>query len=220
MCLRYKKLLLLFFFCSLSWIGFSETQCYFIPSSDWKLADPKTLSKRTIIGFIDTKKSGFCPSINLTQEKVSIPLKEYLEVVRKKCLEKKQAWKSLGTIETRSGKAALAAIDAKTKFGEARLLQAILIHKKIAFILTACSLKKDFAHNMGIFKEMIHSMTITEDLFSAIKEEQKRIVLQEAWKKKINNIESQEFARLVLEDFVSLGACWQILMLRKGVSHE
>lgn len=217
---RYKKLLLLFFFCSFFQIAFAQEECYFLPASDWKLNDPKTLSKRTIIGFIGTKKSGFSPSINLTKETVSIPLKEYLEVVRKKCLEKKQSWKSLGTIETRSGKAALVAIETKTKFGEARLLQAILLHKKNAFILTACSLKKDFAQYMGIFKEMIHSMTITNDFFSAIKEESKRIVLQEAWKKKINNIESQEFARLVLEEFTSLGACWQILMLRKGVSHE
>lgn len=217
---KYRRLFFLLIFSIFPKVGFSTLHCYFTPPKDWKLADPKTLSKRTIIGYIDTKKSGLYPSINLTTEKIQISFHEYLDVVRKNCLEKKQVWKSLGMIETGSGKAALASIEVSTKFGTARLLQAVLMREERVFILTTCSLKKDFVKHMDIFKEVIHSMTITENLFFAIKDENKQKAFLNAWQKKKNNIDSEEFERIVLKEGASLGSCWQILMLRQGISNE
>ena len=85
--------------------------CLFTPPPSWEIADPKTPSKRVIVGFVDKSKSGFRPSLNLTRERVTIPLDEYLAIVQKNCEAKKQPWRHLGKIETQSGPAELIQIE-------------------------------------------------------------------------------------------------------------
>lgn len=188
------------------------SHCLFTPPANWEISDPKMPSKRAIVGFVDKRKSGFCPSINLTFERVEISPEEYLAIVQKNCTAKKQQWRHLGKIETKSGPAELVEIETKTKFGPARLLQAILIREKEAYILTAGALKKDFGKNGAAIEQSLRSMTLCDDLFSQVEDDKARSSLREAWQKRGAGVESASFERMILEQS-KLGIVWQILML-------
>lgn len=183
--------------------------CLFTPPPSWELADPDMPSRRALVGFIDKKKSGFCPSINLTYERVNLPVSQYLKIVEKKCAANRQKWRRLGKIETKSGPAELVEIETATKFGQARLLQAVLIRNGEAYILTAGALKKDFGKQAGAIEQAMRSMTLCDDLFSLAEDEKE---LREAWQKKKEGVESTSFKRMVSEQS-KLGVVWQLLML-------
>lgn len=183
--------------------------CLFTPPDGWEIADPKMPSKRAIVGFVDKSKSGFCPSLNLTHEKVTIPMKEYLAIVQKNCQAKREKWRLLGTIETQSGKAHFAMIETNTKFGPTRLLQATLQKDEDVFILTVGALKKDFSKNAAKIEATFRSMSICDDLFALAEKDADS--LQEAWQKKKNGVESVSFEEKVLE-LKKLGIVWQLYM--------
>jgi len=205
----FRSLLLLFFLPCLI-----HAHCYFIPPPKWEIADPQMLSKRTIIGFLDKRKSGFCPSINLTKERVTIPMEEYLSIVQKNSQAKKQRWQRLGTMQTKAGPAQLIEIETKTKYGVARLLQAIVIKNETAYILTAGTLKKEFKKQAKPFQQAIESLTFCEDLFDAVQDMKIKQALQEAWQKKQSGVDLNSFEEIVLKQCTSLGTVWQVLMLQ------
>ncbi len=166
-------------------------------------------SHRAIVGFVDKHKSGFCPSINLTHERVNLSTEQYLAIVQKNCTSNKQKWRHLGKIETKSGPAELVEIETATKFGPARLLQVILIRNGEAYILTAGALKKDFGKHTALIEQSLRSMTLCDDLFTLVDNEKG---LREAWQKKSEGVESTSFKQMVLEQS-KLGIVWQLLML-------
>ncbi|NGX38022.1 MAG: hypothetical protein K1000chlam2_01191 [Chlamydiae bacterium] len=171
--------------------------CLFSPPSDWEIADSKTPSKRIIVGFVDKSKSGFRPSLNLTYERVTIPLNEYLAIVQKNCAAKKQLWRHLGKIETQSGPAELIQIETKTPFGPVRILQAILLKNEEAFILTAGMRKADFGKHAATIESAFRSMSICEDLFEKVSNEQIREAMRKSWQKRNEDVDS--FQKTLLE---------------------
>lgn len=180
--------------------------CLFSPPSDWEMTDPKTPSKHVLVSFLDKSKSGFCPSLNLTHEKVTIPMQDYLAIVQKNCQIKKQTWRLLGTVETQSGKAQLVDIESPSAFGTLRILQAILRKKEDVFILTAGVLKKDFEKYAQKIQASFRSLFLCEDLLSLAKED---LILQETWQKKKMGIQSSAFEERVLTH-KELGPVWQL----------
>ena len=184
---------------------FLAAHCLFTPPSNWEIADPKTPSKHSIVGFIDKSKSGFCPSINLTYEKVTIPTEEYLAIVAKNAKAKKQQWKHLGTIETQSGPAQLIEIETKNNLGSIRLLQALLRQGDDLFILTAGTLKKEFGKHSVFIEQAMRSMNLCDDLLALVTDEDLRATLRSSDKAVLQKkvIQHKE-----------LGRVWQILMLR------
>ena len=141
---------------------FLMAQCVFTPPAGWQTADPKMPSKRAIVGFIDKRVHGFCPSLNLTHEQTPMSLEEYLLTVERSCRVKKQSWKHLGKIQTQAGPAELVEIEVQTKFGPARLVQAILKSEKDIWILTGGALKKDFGKQASLFEQTFRSMTLCD----------------------------------------------------------
>lgn len=183
--------------------------CLFSPPDGWEIADPQTPSNRVLVGFINKKKTGFSPSMNLTYEKVTIPTQEYLEIVQENCRSKKQTTKLLGMIETKAGKAHLLEIETQTKFGPVRLMQALLRKEEDLYILTAATLKKDFAAHAKTINEAFQSMTLCEDLFQLANEDSER--LRSAWQKKRSGVESSGFEEIVIKH-KNLGPVWQLLV--------
>ncbi len=189
--------------------------CLFAPPSDWEIADPKMPSKRAVVNFVSKKKTGFCPSMNLTHEKVRVPIGAYLKIVERNCLTKKQRWRHLGRIETLSGKAELTEIEVKTNFGDARIFQAILYKGEDIFILTASALKKEFGRYAPSLEKAIRSMRVVDDLFSMVIDESMRDRLRDAWQKRKDGLESIPFEEMVLETGNELGTVWQLQMLKQ-----
>lgn len=183
--------------------------CLFTPPKDWEIADPKTPSSRVLAGFIDKSKSGFCPSLNLTYEEVFIPMDEYLTIVQKNYLSKKQKMKILGVIDTKGGKVHLLEVEAQTKFGPVRLMQALLRKDRDLFILTAGVLKKDFARQAKKIEDAFQSMFLCDDLFKLAGKDSEK--LREAWQKKRSGIECSGFEEMVV-DHRELGPVWQFLI--------
>ncbi|MBS0629450.1 MAG: hypothetical protein JSS30_04410 [Verrucomicrobia bacterium] len=190
-------------------LGLILSHCLFTPPPNWEIADPKMPSQRAIVSFVDKQKGGFCPSINLTHERITLSTEQYLAIVQKNCKANKQKWRHLGKIETKSGPAELVEIETVTKFGPARLLQAILIRNGEAYILTAGALKKDFGKQASLIHQSISSMTLCDDLFALVEDEKG---LREAWQKKKEGVESTAFKQMVLEQS-NLGIVWQLLMM-------
>ncbi len=178
-----------------------STHCLFTPPSSWEIADPKTPSKRAVVSFVDKSRSGFCPSLNLTYEKVTITTQDYLKIIEKNAKAKKQHWKHLGTIETQSGPAELIEIDTKNNLGQIRILQALLRQGEDLFILTAAALKKDFGKHSTTIEQSFRSMSLCDDLLSLVKDEDLRETLRFSSKEAI--LKHKE-----------LGPVWQLLMLK------
>ena len=78
-------------FCLSLWIsvanyadpGASKVYSIFIPPPSWEMIDAKALSPKVVAGFVKKGKAGFCPSMNLSVEKVDLPLHKYIEEVKK-----------------------------------------------------------------------------------------------------------------------------------------
>lgn len=191
---------------------FFAAHCLFAPPADWEIADPKMPSKRAVVSFVDKNKNRFCPSMNLTHEKVSVPVKEYLSIIEKNFKAKKQKWRHLGQIKTQSGMAELTQIEAKTKYGEARIFQAILYKGEDIFILTASALKKDFGRHAPSLEKAIRSMRVVDDLFTVAVN---GAALREAWQKRQEELESKLFNEMVLEAGNELGIVWQLQILKE-----
>lgn len=189
--------------------------CLFSAPDGWDVADPKTPCRSALVSFVDTRKSGFCPSLNLTTESLQIPIDDYLKIVEKGCKAKRQKWRWLGSIQTQSGPAELTEIETKTKFGFARIFQAILVHRDEVFILTAAALKKEFGKHALTFDRAIRSMKVCDDLASQVEDPKRRAALLAAWKKREDSIESKAFEKMVLEEFSDMGTVWQLMVVKQ-----
>lgn len=138
--------------------------CCFTPPKDWTTADPKCLAPRVKSAYVGKNNSGFCPSINLATEEVSITVEEYLKVVKKLyALDRDIRWRDLGKIQTKAGSARLTEIDTKTEFGNIRMLQMILVKEGQAYIMTAAASKENFSQHYKDFEQAFRSFDIPKD---------------------------------------------------------
>lgn len=138
-------------------------QCLFTPPDGWVEPGDKMPTRRSLGSFVEKRNSGFCPSVNLTSEKVEISIQEYLKAVEATCKSKKQTWRHMGQIASKAGKAELTQIEMSTKFGDLRLFQAILIQDGVAYILTTSALKKEFGKYAGVMEKSIRSLSFKSD---------------------------------------------------------
>src|ERR1700722_2037560 len=74
-----------FFFCLSSLQGEEKKSLepLFLPPKGWHKNPSDLPSSRVKISFFTKAKKEFCPSINLTEEKVSIPINQYIKAVQK-----------------------------------------------------------------------------------------------------------------------------------------
>ncbi len=195
------------------------------------MIDAKALSPRVLAGFVKKSKAGFCPSMNLSIEQVDLPLQKYVQQV-KKLHEKDRTtrWRDLGTIKTRAGLGRLTEIDSKSKWGDVRMLQMILVKEGKAYILTTAAPKDDFATFYPEIKKSLSSFVLLNDLFSVIADEEKKQNLllkishmKQSYKELCYNKEIgapsfekewKELETCLREDYAIFGSFWQFQVLQ------
>ncbi len=211
--------------------------CYFHPPTGWEIAETRKGVSQVKMAFVKkAKKEGFCPSLNLAVENVEGTLNEYLNDVKAiHEQDRKNHWRKLGKVHTPAGDAQLTEIDTFSHLGSVRMLQLILLKEGRAYILTAAALKKDFCSYYRDFQEAFHSLTITQDLFEAIPQLERRMAIKREQEKLIQaSVEMQAcpdekeapishdefqtnywlpFQKMVLVDFEDMGSFWQSLAL-------
>src|SRR5579885_3438375 len=205
---------------------FADASCFFCPPDQWMPANASLLSPRVKVGFIGPPSAlGFCPSVNLAEENVQCSLQDYLNAVKKiHTSTRHKEWSYLGTFQTAAGAAALTQIDLPSQHGPMRLLQLILIKDKVAYILTGACLKKEILQYLPIFRETFHSLQVTHDLYSMVKDEKKHekmrlheeeleIAVRAAKAISMDMHEWQRYQNFMIEQFAELGPYWQALAI-------
>lgn len=195
------------------------------------MIDAKALSPKVVVGFVKKSKAGFCPSMNLSIEQVDLPLHKYIQEV-KKLHEKDRTtrWRDLGSIKTESGLGRLTEIDSKSKWGDVRMLQMILVKEGKAYILTTAAPKEDFATFYPEIKKSISSFVLASDLLSLITDEEKKHSLLQKIadikksyhelslnrKKQAPSFEKKwkELEGCLKEEYQDLGNFWQLQVLQ------
>ena len=208
----------------------SKVYSIFIPPPNWEMIDAKALSPKVVVGFVKKSKAGFCPSMNLSIEQVDLPLHKYIQEV-KKLHEKDRTtrWRDLGSIKTESGLGRLTEIDSKSKWGDVRMLQMILVKEGKAYILTTAAPKEDFATFYPDIKKSLSSFALVPDILSVILDDAKKQTLLQ----KISRIKESyhelslnrdnhapsfkkewtELETCLKEEYAALGSFWQLQVL-------
>lgn len=194
--------------------------CYFIPPNDWEAAQLKKHSPHVKIGFLGKGGTAFRPSINLATEEIDVSLKEYVKIVKDLHLQDPQlTLRDLGRFSMRGGKGRLLEMSNYSPFGELKLLQAILVKKGQAYILTAACLKKEFAQfQKGIIKAL-ESLNVAKEIWTPLQDKKVQDQLKGLFSS-LGTLESkdQEWEKFQkqIASIESLGPYWQFLALQEG----
>ncbi len=140
----------------------------FNPPDSWHLADPQALPPSVKIMVVGQSNTDFPPSINLGTEKHSGNLKEYLKTIKSINDAQGSDWKDLGTIRTQAGTASLSQVDAKTEWGEIRMMHVIILKEDTAYILTAAALKDEFSKYYKDFFKSMRSLRFNKNVYESI----------------------------------------------------
>lgn len=214
-------------FLLLTTLTFAKEPFYsFHPPKKWNLADPAALSPRVKVGFICNRKKSFTPSMNLAIEEVALPLKEYISKVKQIHLsDKKNRWRELGYLQTKSGKAHLSQIETKNSWGHVRLLQSILIKDGYAYILTGVALKDDFPEFHPEFLKSFRSLEIEKCVFCTLETQEKKeqlkaaiSSLKETWAPSKDSLKGKPwktFEAFLTNTFEEKGVYWQIATMQQ-----
>jgi hypothetical protein len=223
--LRFAFLLIFFPFL------YGESVCWFKPPKNWVLADPSTLSPLVKVGFLAPNKAGkigLRPSLNLAEEPIDCSLQEYLEIVKKiHTTSRHKEWSHLGTFTTPAGPAALTQIDQLSSSGPMRLLQLILIRDKVAYIMTAASLKNDFFVHLPVFHDVFRSLHISDDLYETIENadlKAKARYLYQNIEEAVSKTKSfshelaewTQFQDFIMKKCSDYGAYWQAMLIAQS----
>ena len=155
-------------------ITFAAASPTFFPTvscpEGWEIAHHSTLEEGVKIGFIQSHKKFFTPSITLTIEPVgNFELHTYIEAVKNQYKQDHtNAYRHLGTLHTSIGSTPLIQIDMKNQWGEIRILQAICMYDGYALIQTGVCLKKDFLKVHETFLEAFKSLNVFPSIFDSI----------------------------------------------------
>jgi len=239
----YKICLFLFSFLfsfSCFCITTDQPSCFFTPPPNWVFLSPEKWAPRVEVAFIPKAKQGLAPSIVLAVEEIKVGLAEYLKVVR--AIYKRTRKTSCYSVDLAEeglahllGSAHLLRIDMETKYGPLCKLQLIFIKENKAYVLSATALKKEFSVYLKAFRETLKSFTCTCDLYASLPKDLKAdletletailkkwntlLVQKTNFEELFNQTEFQELYWLplqkkVLEDCQTLGAHWQMIVLR------
>ncbi|MEC7838401.1 MAG: hypothetical protein VX777_00005 [Chlamydiota bacterium] len=151
----------------------------FNPPEGWHLADPKALPPSVKLMVVGQSASSFPPSINLGTEKFDGNLKKYLNMIKSINESQGSDWKDLGTIRTQAGTASLSQVDAKTEWGEIRMMHVILVRETTAYILTAAALKEEFSKFYKDFFKSMRSLRFNKDVYDMIGSSARQNVLKQ-----------------------------------------
>lgn len=158
--------------------------CHFVPPAGWEYIDPAALPPLVKI-MVRGKSSinSLPPSLNLAVEETSLNQSEYLDAIKQMHqYDRLNRWTSMGCIKAGGRDVAITQLDTKTKLGEARLIQAILVHEGIAYVLTATASKEEFAKFAPLFSKAIRSFTVNPSVFEMIPDKDRRLKLASACK--------------------------------------
>ncbi len=209
-----------FFFLLFALGSLYTKECTFLPPKGWEIAQLKTPSPHIKIGFVGKGSGEFRPSLNLAlEEGVDVSLKEYVKAVKElQMAESGAAIRDLGPFSMRCGSGRLLEITNPSPWGELRILQALFVEEKNAYILTAAVLKKDFPKFQKELLESLGSLTLTDDLFSQIKnpEERNEFVSFFATLGTRGKEEEWQMLQTRLSSHATLGPYWVFLVLQKG----
>lgn len=207
----------------------------FDPPKGWTISDPGQYKQGIKIGFIESKKKIFSPSMTLALEKVgNTDLRTYIYAVRKNFeADRFNRFQELGIIHTSAGEASLIQIDVNNHWGEVRLLQAITIHQGYAIIHSAAVPKKTFLSIHEVLLNAFKSLSVYPSLSASCNQptlQEKIDELEKHWKqlretsKKDNkalfkstffqNNQWKPFVSYVENELNSQGSCWQILAIK------
>lgn len=195
-------------------------QCYFLPPQGWEIAQLKTPSPHVKIGFIGKGSTDFRPSLNLAFEEVDVSLKDYIKAVKELQLsDPTNKWRDLGKFPTKAGIGRLTEMSNTSPWGEIKIYQAIFVEKGMAYILTAAVLKEDFPKFQAELMKAFRSLSVTDDLCSAIPDAQERGLFQSFYATLgTNEDKEEEWDKLQKQvgSLSQLGPYWQFLALQEG----
>lgn len=134
----------------------------FDPPEGWQYADTAKLPKSVKVMVVGPAKSDMPPSINLGYEPFEGTLKDYLKIVKEFNASQGDAWRDLGTIQTKAGPASLSQLDMKSKWGDLRMMHLIIKHDGIIYILTASSTKQEYSSYYPLFYKSFASLRFQE----------------------------------------------------------
>ncbi len=214
---------LIFCFATITSLLLAEEPFYYFKAPhDWKIAKDVSLSPKVKVGYTENEKKSFIASINLATEKTEASIDEYLERVSKiHGSNPATSWKSLGSIQTKSGKAYLTQIDNKSPIGDIRILQSIMIDHGYAYILTGVCLKKDIGIHHQTFIDAFSSFFVHADYLESIHEKPKQASLQKqilqiktsalqvSDKLNLDSSLMQSFNSFLRKEFSEKGSYWQ-----------
>lgn len=190
-----------------------EINCVFTPPRGFQTQDPKNYPPYIKIAFSGKEQNCFRPTINLAIERNAGDKQGFLDCVTK--MQKKRVksqWKKLSTIKTNSGIAHLFQDEVLTKAGSITIFQAILVKDDVAYTLTANCLKEEMSIFYPLYHKAFSSLTLTDDLFSLIKDKKKKDLLT---KEKLTKSNFKLFQQNIEKNFAHLGLYWKILVLKE-----
>ena len=132
----------------------------FTPPSGWKKTEYAELGSHVAIMVVGKGNQEYPPSMNLVIEPFKGTVKDYLKIVKAYNEKKGDRWQSLGEIKTAAGMASLSQVDAKTQWGDERLMHVILKKEDNIYILTAAALQPEFATFYKDFFTAFRSLSV------------------------------------------------------------
>lgn len=144
----------------------------FNPPEGWRVADPKALPPSVKYMVVGNGVNDFPPSMNLGIERFKGTLPEYLATIKSINDSQGSEWKDLGTLRTQAGNASLSQVDAKTEWGEVRMMHVIILKDGSAYILTAAALKEEFSKYYKDFFKSMRTLRFNNDLLETAAETQ------------------------------------------------
>lgn len=199
----------------------------FAPPHEWQCAQSKKLSSYVKVGFIGKGSTPFNPSINLAIEEIDISQKEYIKAVKEVHLsEPNTTWRNLGKFSMKAGMGNLSEISSSSPWGDIKMLQAIFVQGKTAYILTAAVLKKEYPKFQKEIIESLRSFSLQPDLIHVLPDEQQKPfneIFTSLGHFEGNDLQLQQKAQWeqlnqIVAECTGAGNYWRFLILQEG--HE
>ncbi|MBS4171338.1 hypothetical protein [Neochlamydia sp. AcF95] len=162
----------------------SPSVAIFIPPKGWLTADQEALSAHIKYMVVGPKvQNEMPPTMNLLIEPYDGTLKDYLKSIKKINEAHGDSWKDLGILKTKAGEASLSQVDMRSKWGGEKLMHAIIVRNKYAYVLTATAAKQEFARFYQEFYQALRSLQIYDNILDVVKDPVKKTHLENAFAK-------------------------------------
>ncbi len=198
----------LFVLIFLPFFAFAKDPFYsFVLPKKWEIVSTKDFASSIKIGCVAKSKNNLKPSLNLAIEKTKVSFEDYIKAVKDRHISKrKNTYTSLGYLDIAKNKAHLSQIDTKTKCGDMRILQCLLLKDNIAYIMTGVCEKGDFLDIYDQFINAFESFEIAQSPFETLSNLSKENQLKEqislvktAWQELKNKSTNHEIDQLFLD---------------------